>query len=98
MRGPQGRWRWGVPVEPNDGVPNSAQVAHRINNRLTVIVGALELVAESDSLAPDLRTVVNAALQAADDLSALVDEMKQQSPVTAAKGQSRQRGQTVTAR
>jgi signal transduction histidine kinase len=84
-----------VPVEPSEA--NSAQVAHRINNRLTVIVGALELVAESDSLTPDLRTVVSAALRAADDLSALVDEMKQQSGLGAANDPSRQRGATVPA-
>lgn len=85
-------------MHENNAIPPGAQAAHRINNRLTVIVGALELIAESETLSPDLRPVIAAALQAADDLAHLAEEMKGESAAGALPEEIPSESPTIAAR
>ncbi|GIW06852.1 MAG: hypothetical protein KatS3mg060_1657 [Dehalococcoidia bacterium] len=71
----------GVIVEDAATGPATARLAHLMNNRLTVITGALELVVASGELSRDLESVVAGALQATAELSQLVRDLASGSPL-----------------
>jgi signal transduction histidine kinase len=62
-------------VDLNADLSANARLAHHIGNRLTVIIGALELISASQALPPDLQAMAAGALRASSDLCRLVQEL-----------------------